>query len=63
MKKEVQEFLESLEEDDIHKIRKALKVYDTVETLGWFFKWLALSVLAVIVFVTQIKEHIVKLFN
>lgn len=63
MKKEVQEFLESLEVDDVHKIKKALKVYDTVETLGWAVKWLAISVLSVVVAITQFKDSLVKLFH
>lgn len=58
-----QEFLQKLDEEDIEKIQRALKVYETVETLGWAVKWLAITSLAFFVFLTQLKDHITKLFH
>lgn len=63
MKKEVQEFLEGLDETDIEKIKESLKVYDTVKTLGWAIRWVVLSALSIIVLLTQFKEYISKLFH
>lgn len=63
MKPEVQEFLASLDEADVVKIQKVLRVCETVEALAWFVKWAALSLLAVAVFITQVKDQIKALFN
>lgn len=62
MKKEVREFLESLEEEDVLKIKKALRVYDSVETLGSIVKWLLVSILSIVVAITQFKDSLGKLF-
>lgn len=62
MKQEVRAFLDSLEETDVVKIKKALKVYDTIETLGSIAKWVFLSALSIIVAITQFKDSLGKLF-
>lgn len=63
MKPETQEFLESLTEEDITRIKKALKTYTVVETLGWFFRWLFISLLAIAVSITQFGDSIKKLID
>lgn len=63
MKPETQEFLESLTEDDIDRIKKALKTYVVVEALGTFVRWAALSLLAIAVGVQQFGDSIKKIID
>jgi hypothetical protein len=63
VKPETQEFLESLTEDDIKHIRKALKTFGIVETLGSFVKWMFLLLLAVAVSISQFGDSIKKIVD
>lgn len=56
MNEETQKFLESLTEEDIKRIKSALKTYVVVETLSWWIKCLALSGLALLVSLSQFTD-------
>jgi hypothetical protein len=60
---ETRKFLESLTEEDIEKIRKALRTYTFVEALSWVLRWLVISLLAVAVSITQFGDSIKKIFD
>ena len=63
MNDETKKFLESLTEEDIEKIRKALRTYEFVEALSWVLRWSVISLLAVVVSITQFGESIKKIFD
>lgn len=63
MKPETQEFLENLTDEDITRIKKALRTYVVVETLGWFLRWAAISVLAIAVAISQFGDSIKKIID
>ena len=43
----VRKWLSSISEDDAKDYREALRMYRALNTVGWFTKWLTLSVIAV----------------
>ncbi len=57
------EFLSKLDEDDIDNLEDAMKFYATVRTMGHVVKWLAISVLAIIMFITSMYENGLKIWG
>ncbi|MBN9047007.1 MAG: hypothetical protein J0H18_15265 [Rhizobiales bacterium] len=57
-----QEFLSKLDDDDIDNLEDAIKFYATVRTLGQLGKWLAITVLALIMGVVSLYENILKMW-
>jgi hypothetical protein len=63
MNEETQKFLDSLTEEDVKRIRSALKTYTRVETLAWWLKAVALTALAAAISITQFGDAIKKIID
>lgn len=57
------EFLSKLDEDDIDTLEDAMKFYATVRTMGHVVKWLAITVLAIIVGIASLYENSLKIWG
>ncbi|SCD25500.1 hypothetical protein [Brucella inopinata] len=57
------EFLSKLDEDDIDNLEDAMKFYATVRTMGHVVKWLAITVLAIIVGIASLYENTLKIWG
>lgn len=57
------EFLSKLDEDDIDNLEDAIKFYATVKTLGHVFKWMAITLLAMIVGIASLYENSLKIWG
>ena len=55
------EFLSKLDEDDIDNLEDAIKFYVTVKTLGHVFKWMAITLLVMIVGIASLYENSLKI--
>jgi hypothetical protein len=63
LNEETKKFLEELTEEDVKRIKKAIKTYVFVEALGWFLRWTFLTFLAIAVSITQFGDSIKKIFD
>lgn len=57
------DFLSKLDEDDIDNLEDAIKFYATVRTMGHVMKWLAITILAVIVGIASLYENSLKIWG
>lgn len=57
------DFLSKLDEDDIDNLEDAIKFYATVRTMGRVFKWMAITILAVIVGIASLYENSLKIWG
>lgn len=53
--------IEDLSPEEVLKLKRVMKVYDRIESFGWGMKWLAFSLLAILVAMSQFAESIFKL--
>ncbi len=57
------DFLSKLDEDDIDNLEYAIKFYATVRTMGHVVKWLAITVLVIIVGIASLYENTLKIWG
>lgn len=55
------EFLERLDEEDVEVLKSVLVTYTKATTIGGFFKWLAVALLAVFSSLVAFGEYVRKL--
>jgi len=58
----VRDFLERLDEDDVETLINMLRAYEKAATIGGFFKWLAVAMLATFTAVISAGESVRKLY-
>jgi len=56
-------FLSKLDDDDIDNLEDAINFYATVRTMGHVMKWLAITILAVIVGIASLYENSLKIWG
>lgn len=60
---EAREFLSQLRKDDIEAWKGAIRLYQTVQTLGRVGKWAAISILALLLGIVSFYENVVKILG